>query len=225
MTFGLFGLKSALVIFLTLILISGCSLLPDRVAKKTFMLPAPELAPSGRLATNLTLRVLTPHAEEPLDGTRILVNPDGQTVQAYGGVRWIKPTPILIRDHWIEGLRQTGGFNAVVSETSSAMTELLLSSELTRFQVHYPQVGPEVIIQLDAQVLDSQSRRVIAAQRFRVQRPIADQPIETVVAGFGAANQAVTEKLVGWLLSVSRELYEETGQARPPSGTGSSTRK
>ena len=225
MTFGLFGLKSAFVIFLTLILISGCSLLPDRVAKKTFMLPAPGLAPSGQPTTTLTLRVLTPQAEEPLDGTQILVNPDGQTIQAYGGVRWIKITPILIRDHWVEGLRQSGGFNAVVSETSSAMSELSLSSELTRFQVHYPQGAAEIVIQLDAQVLDSQSRRVIAAQRFRVQWSIADQPIETVVAGFGEASQALTQEMADWLLSVSRELYEETDQARPPSGTGSSTRK
>lgn len=220
-----FASKTVLISFLMLMLVNGCSLLPDRAAKRTFMLPPPELAASDLPATPVTLRVLTPQAEEPVDGTRILVNPEGQAVQAYGGVRWSKPAPTLIRDHWIEGLRQSGGFKAVVSETSSAMSELSLSSDLTRFQIRYRQGEPEVDILLDVQVLDSRSRRVIAAQRFSVRESVDDQPIEAVIAGFGAANQALTEDLTAWLVSVSRDFYEETGRARPLSDKESSTRK
>jgi len=210
---------------LTLTLLNGCSLLPERPAKKTFMLPSPELATAVQPSTPITLRVLTPQAESPLDSAHILVNPEGQAIQAYGGARWSKPTPILIRDHWIEGLRQNGGLKAVVTDNSDAMSNLSLSSDLTLFQIHYRQGQPAVVIQLDVQLLQSGSRQVLAAKRFRVQQTTADQPIESVIAGFGEANQALTEKLVAWLLTVSRELYEETDQARPPSDRESSTKE
>jgi cholesterol transport system auxiliary component len=206
-------------------LFSGCSLLPERDAKNTFMLPSPELASATQSSIPMTLRVLTPHTESPLQGTDILVNPEGQIIQAYAGARWSKPTPILVRDHWVEGLRQNGSLKAIVTETSQASSNLSLSSELTRFHVQYLQGQPAVTIQLDVQLLETRSRKVLETQRFRIQQKTPDKPIESVITGFGAANQALTEELVAWLLRVSREIYEETDQARPLSDTGSSTRE
>lgn len=209
------GSRPSLTALLTLVLLSGCTVLPERTAKNNFMLPAPELAPTGQQTVPLTVRVLTPQAESPFDGTQILVNTEGQSIRAYQGTRWSMPTPILIRDHWVEGLRQSGGFRAVVSETSDAMSNLSLASDLSRFQIYYDNDQPRVLIQLDAQILESGSRRVLAARRFRLSQPIADQPVEAVIEGFGKANQAITEELAAWLLSVSREIYQETDQTRP----------
>lgn len=221
----MFRFTGALAGFMTLTLFGGCSLLPEREARTTFMLPAPELVSAAQPTIPLTLRVLTPHAESPLEGIDILVNPEGQAIQAYGGARWSKPTPILIRDHWVEGFRQNGTLKAVVTETSEASSNLSLSSELTRFHIHYLRGQPKVMIQLDVQLLDTRSRDVLATQRFRIQEKTADQPIESVIAGFGTANQALTEALAAWLFKVSREIYEETDQARLPSNTESSTRE
>ncbi len=198
--------RAALAVSLILVFVSGCSLLPARAAKSTFMLPAPELSPTGQPPAALTLRVLTPHADSPLNGTRILVNPEGQAIHAYGGARWSKPVPILARDHWIEGLRQTGGLKAIVNAASNATSDLSLSSDLTRFQISYLQGVPNVIIQVDAQILEEGSRNVVAARRFRTRQPIDDQPVESVIAGFGTASQTITEELVTWVLSVSRGL-------------------
>lgn len=209
--------------FLILTLMSGCTLLPERPTKPTFMLPGPELAEVSQAATPLTLRVLTPQAESPLNGTRILVNPEGHAIQVYGGARWSKLTPALVRDHWIEGLRQSKGLKAVIGASSNATSTLSLGSDLTRFQIEYSQGQAEVVIQLDAQLLESGSNQVLAAQRFLVQQAIDDKPVESIIAGFGAANQLLTEQLVAWVLRVSRGIYQEKGQARPLSDTESST--
>lgn len=218
--------KTALAGLITLtMLFNGCSVLPERTAKQTFMLAGPDLTTTSGPVIPVTLRVLTPAAGSPQDGTRILVNPDGQTIQAYGGARWSKPIPALVRDHWVEGLRQGNGFKAVVSESSPATSDLSLSSDLTRFQVQYRRGQPQVIIKVDVQLLESRSRRVLAASSFLVEQSVADQPVESLVAGFGQANQTLTGQLVAWLDRVSRGFYEETGQARPLSDTESSTRK
>lgn len=204
-------LIGALILTATL---SGCSVLPERTAKQTFMLSAPYLQAIDQPALPLTIRVLTPAAGSPQDGTRILVNPEGQAIQAYGGARWSKPIPALVRDHWVEGIRQSGSFKAVIGETSQATSDLSLSSDLTRFQVQYPQDQAQVVIRMDAQLLESRSRRVIAARSFSVEQPVADQPVENLVAGFGEASQTITEQLATWLTRVSRDFYEETDRAR-----------
>lgn len=209
------GLKLSLVSLLILALLGGCTVLPERTPKNNFMLPAPQLERTGQQAIPLTLRILTPQAESPFDGTRILVSPEGESIQAYRNARWNMPTPILIRDHWVEALRQSGGLKAVVSETSDAMSDLSLASDLSRFHIYYEKGQPRVLIKLDAQILESGSRRVLAARRFRLNQPITDQPVEAVVAGFGKANETIAKELAAWVLSLSRELYAETDQARP----------
>jgi cholesterol transport system auxiliary component len=216
-------IRYAVLMLGALAMVSGCSLLPERPAKATYMLRAPDVAPTDQHPVALTLRVLTPHAEAPLSGNSILVNPRGESIQAYGGARWSKRLPLLVRDHWIEGLRQSGGLKAVVTETSDAMSNLVLGSNLTRFQLHYPDGEPEVVVQLDVQLLETTTREVVATQRFRVNERTADQPAEAVISGFSDASQALTENLVAWLLDVSQEIYGETNQARPPSDTESST--
>ncbi|TGN41736.1 ABC-type transport auxiliary lipoprotein family protein [Marinobacter confluentis] len=204
---------TGLLIALFLItLVSGCTLLPERTARNAFMLPAPQVAKSRNPAVPVTLRVLTPQAESPLDGTYILVSPREHIIQAYAGARWSNPTPVMVRDHWIEGLRQNGGLKAVVSESSEASSQLTLSSDLGRFRMHYPQGQAMVEIQLDAQLLESQSRRVLAVKRFQIELAIDDQPVESVIAGFGEASQALTEDMVSWLLSTSEEIYKGADQ-------------
>lgn len=216
-------LRYAVLLFGVLALASGCSLLPERPARATFMLGAADVTPTDQQPSALTLRVLTPHAESPLSGNSVLVNPRGQAIQAYRGARWSKSMPLLVRDQWVEGLRQSGGLKAVVSETSDAVSDLSLASDLTRFQLHYSDNEPVVVVQLDVQLLETNTRQVIAAQRFRVQQSAADQPVEAVISGFSAASRTLTNNLVAWLLNLSREIYGETDRARPLADTGSST--
>jgi len=213
-----FFIRAMLPTLAALLLASGCSVLPERTAKETFLLPPPDFTASERQESGTTLRVLTPHTESPLNGTRILVNPEGHVIQAYSGARWAKATPMLVRDYWLESLRQIGNFNAVVHETSDASSDLSLSSDLTVFQLSLSanqQNEAVVIIQADVQLLESESGKVWAARRFRIQQAASANPVNTLVSDFGSANRALAEALSNWLLEISREYSQETNQARP----------
>lgn len=205
-------LTKLLPCLLAVALFQGCSVLPERTARATFMLPPPMILAISEDAIPLTVRVLTPYAESPVDSTGILVNPNGHVIQSYSGARWTRPAPDLVRDHWIDGLRQTGSLQAVVNETSNANSDLILSSDLNHFRIQYRSGKPIVVIQLDARILESRSRRVVAARRFEVEHAITDQPVEAVVSGFGEASQILTQDLASWLLTVSREVH--TGRSR-----------
>ena len=218
-------MRSSAAVLLVLVVLGGCSILPERAPKQTFMLPPPNLAALQAAPIPLTLRILTPHVEPPLNGSGILVNPEGQIIKAYKGARWQKPIPLLLRDHWIDGLRQAGRLAAVVHETSDADGDLSLASDLSLFHLKYPQNTPVVVIQVDAQLLESNTRQVLATRRFRVQQAVPDQPASALIDGFGAVSQALAKDLSHWLEGVTREYVRETDHPRPPSGTGSSTIK
>ncbi|WP_150913666.1 ABC-type transport auxiliary lipoprotein family protein [Marinobacter halotolerans] len=218
-------LKTGIAALLAATLLAGCTLLPERAAISTFRLPDPQMPTADEATVPMTLRVLTPAATPPLNSTRILVNPRGLEVQAYSGARWSNPPPLLLRDYWIDSFRQNGNLKAVISDASSAGSELSLTSDLMRFQLVYNQGEPAVMVQVDAQVLATDSRRVLAARRFQSRQPVEDQPVEAVIAGFAVASERVTRDMVNWLHSVSRDFYGETDPARPPSGTGSLTRE
>jgi cholesterol transport system auxiliary component len=218
-------LKTGMTALLAAALLAGCTLLPERAAISTFRLPDPQMPTADDAPVPITLRVLTPAATPPLNSTRILVNPRGLEVQAYSGARWSNSPPLLLRDYWIDSLRKNGSLKAVISDASSAGSELSLSSDLTRFQLVYQQGEPAVVVQVDAQLLETDSRRVLAARRFQSRQPVEDQPVEAVIAGFGVASERVTRDMVTWLHSVSRDFYGETDPARPPSGKESLTRE
>ena len=198
------------------LLVVGCTLLPERTARQTFELPAANAAKPSQQTLPQTLRILTPHTEAPLNGTHILVNPEGHTVQSYGGARWIKATPVLLRDAWIDALRKRQSFQAVVNETSDATSDLSLASDLNRFQLQYPGRRAVVAIQADVQLLESESGQVLATRRFDVAESVSDQPVEALIDGFGSASERLSRELMQWLETTTRQLSQETDPATQP---------
>ncbi|MDI9245284.1 ABC-type transport auxiliary lipoprotein family protein [Marinobacter sp. CHS3-4] len=210
------GVFSAVLLILVLS-VSGCTVLPERTAKQTFLLASPDFEASPD-PLPFTLRVLTPDTEAPLNGTSILVRRDNHTIQSYRGARWAKAMPLLIRDYWLGALRQAGAFQAVIHDTSDANSHLSLISDLTAFQLEYhdgQEPGPTVVITVDAQLTESKSGDVLAARRFNVQERAQAKPVEDLVVRFSAANRALADELVQWAEAVSRDAFQETDQAKP----------
>ena len=197
-------------------LLTSCTLLPQRAAQRTFQLPEFTVSSAEHKESELTLRVTTPLAESPLDGTRLLVMPGSSEIKAFRGVRWSKPLPSLVQDQLVEGLRQSGMFKAVVSDTSSALTDLALTTELSAFYLDAQNDPATVVLQIDAQVIDQGSKQLVAARRFSASQASRQEPVEEVVKGFGGASQTVTKDILSWLSTVIAKTSGETDQARQP---------
>lgn len=196
--------------------LTSCTLLPQRAAQRTFQLPEISLSAMQQHQADLTIRVTTPLAESPLDGTRLLVMPEGSEIKAYSGARWSKPLPSLVRDQMVDGLRQAKLVKAVISDASGAVSDLTLTSELSAFYMDARSKPMTVVVQLDAQLIDQGSKRVIAARRFSVVQPSPKEPVEEVLKGFGVASHTVTRDMVKWLANTIPQVPGETSPAKQP---------
>jgi len=186
--------------------LSACTLFPERPANRIFQLPAPTVSESEGSANPVdsTLRLAIPHAEAPIDSARILVKPGGNEIKAYQGVRWSNKAPVLVQDHLVDAFRRDGRFNAILTGTSPARSDLTLAGDLSAFQSEYRNGSPVVRLRLDLQLIDERSRSTVASQRFEQTHPASGEAIEAVVAAFGEASDKLAREVIEWTLEQRR---------------------
>lgn len=184
------------------LLLSACSVLPQAEPVRVFLLPEASSAPPATAERReLTLLVRTPQASRMLSSTRIAVMPQGHQISAYQGARWADPAPLLLRDRLIETFQASGRLGAVSSEDANLHADVELVSDLRAFQSVYRDGQPQVLIRLDASLVDSDTRRGIASRRFEVHQPCQDAQLDAVVAAFGQASDELSRQLLAWMLA------------------------
>lgn len=194
-------LALALPLLLMMVLVAGCSLIPEQQPVRLFTLPPASLPASDATARDLTLRVDTPSAGSPLNGSRLLVMPSPGEFQAYAGARWRDDIPPLLRDHLVTAFRLDGRLAAVVDDASRARSDANLASHLEAFHSRYREGEPEVVLRIEAQLIDETSRDVLASRRFEVIAASEDDSLDAVVMAFGRATDRLAGELVDWTLA------------------------
>ncbi len=193
-------------------LLGACSLLPKAQPIDTYLLPPSTLASqaSGAALTQ-TLSIARPQASQALDSTRIAVVPDGNRISSYKGARWADAAPSLLRDRLLAVLHGDGRFPALVSDEQHLHSDLQLLGNLLSFQSEYHGGQIQAVIRLDAQLVDSASRRILASQRFEVSQASSDAQVASLVAAFGSASDNLANQLITWLLASA----PKAGQTAP----------
>ena len=177
--------------------LAACTLLPEREPNRLFLLPATALAPSEAPAVATRLRVETPHAPAMLSGPRILVMPEPNRLQAYADARWSERIPLLLRDRLLEGLRDRGRLRAQ-DDNSPLAVDVALVSDLRAFHSEYANGVPEVVIRLDATLVDERTQALLAERRFEFREPSTGTVLESVVEAFGRAADRLAADLADW---------------------------
>lgn len=183
---------------LTLTVLSACSVLPKTEPVTTYQLPAPQFSASTQPPLAQSLRIVTPAASYALQTPRIMVTPEGNTINSYQGARWTDPNPVLLREHLVQAFQQDGGFASVSTEVHALQTDVQLFSDLRQFQTLYQGGNASAVIELDAKLVDPGSRQVIASRHFRVSQPLTDTAVPAVVSGLGAAADTLARQLLDW---------------------------
>lgn len=192
---GLYGL----VMGLSMALLSACSILPESKQLSYYELPTTRLEPIGTTAPH-TMQLLTPYANRTLNTQRILVNPEGHQLRAYQGAAWVDSAPALLRERFAQALLDTQLVYALTFSGESGSPDLVLQSQLYRFQVHYDQGQPVVHLQLNAQLLNRQTGKILAVHPIYIKRPVtAGTQLDDVVPAFGKAADEASRELTQWL--------------------------
>lgn len=194
---------------LGLSLLGACTVLPKSEPVTTYQLPAPQFSASQQAALPLSLRIVTPAASYALQTPRIMVTPEGNTINSYQGARWTDPNPVLLREHLVQAFQQDGSFSSVSTEVHALQTDMHLFSDLRQFQTLYQGGNASAVIELDAKLVDPGSRQVIASRHFRVSQPLQDTAVPSVVNGLGAAANTLARELLDWSRATLQQRQQQ----------------
>lgn len=182
------------------LLLGACSILPKGEELTVYQLPVNGAVAARGAVVDWALQVNKPLASPMLDSTRIAVLPDGDRISAYQGVRWDDRGTLLLRDRLIDAFRADGRIGAVSSDDSRLATDLVLAGDLRAFQGEYRARRVEVHILLEARLVQSGTRRMLASQRFEVREEVGGTEPAQVVAAFGRAADRLSAQVLDWTL-------------------------
>ncbi len=194
--------------FAVLALLSGlaaCSILPKAEPLQVYLLPSQASAPSHATAVSWSLRINQPQASQALNSARIAVVPEGNLISSHAGSRWSDPAPRLLRNHLLNAFQADGRVTALSSDDDNLQADFALGGELQAFQSEYAGNAVNIVLRLQARLVDSRSQRIIASQRFEVRQAVDNQQVPAVVNAFGQANDRLAAQVLQWTLQQGQQ--------------------
>lgn len=192
--------RIALLQLLALLCLSACTVLPksETVAMERFTLDVPAPVSTPARADAPVLLVARPQARTDLDTPRMAYRRQDYQLEYFARSRWADAPPQLLLPGLVEALEASGRFAAVVRVGSPATPALRLDSELLEFTQDFRSEPSVFQLRLRVQLVDLQTRRVLATRIFAVERPA---PAANAYGGAQAANavwQALLPELVAF---------------------------
>lgn len=201
---GKWATRPAILLALALtaaIAVTGCTGLTGPRESFTIyeLSPATPASQGTRVAWQLLIE--TPRASDLVAGQRIIVAPDDNERRVYKGARWSERTPELLQSLWLRAFEADGRLPGVARSGSGVRADLLLASDLTRFQSSYVDGQPQAEVELHARLIDPRERRIGARRVFHATAPAASPAIADVVAAFDQAMAQINPGLVDWAIT------------------------
>ena len=194
---------AAAAVLCAAVLLPACSVLPEAEPLDVYVLPvtgdaSATAVPAAAGAQAWSLRVVRPAAGVHLAGQRIVVMPEDNRVSVYQGAGWSDPAPVLVRDRVLEAFRADGRVGALSSDERQLHADFELDSDLRAFQSEYRGGRPEAVLRLDARLVHTASRRIVASRSFEQRQPSEDPAVPAVVQAFGTAADRLSAAVVDW---------------------------
>ena len=183
-----------------LALVSACSILPKPDPSDVYRLASAQPVTQGA-QVSWSLRVNKPQTSEFLDSPRIAVVPNGDLISSYANSRWSDPSPVLLRNRFMDGFQRDGRVTLLSTDDTNLQADYELGGQLQAFQSEYHGSTVEVVIRLDARLVRGRDQRIIASRRFEVRQPVNDTQVPAVVAGFGLAGDQLNKQVVDWVVT------------------------
>lgn len=180
------------------LLLQACTILPTAEPVDVYLLPAAVTPGAHAQAALGSLRIARPAAGVHLSGQRIVVVPEHNRVSVYKGAGWSDPAPVLVRNRLLDGFRADGRVATLSTDEKQLHADFELDSDLRAFQSEYRDGRPEAVVRLDARLVHTVTRRIVASQSFEVRAAAVDAEVPAVVKAFGAASDRLAAEVVDW---------------------------
>lgn len=192
-------MKTSFLILLCGALLS-CSVLPESVPTDLYQLPPSSITTNAATPQLSGLRIGTPATADSLGGTRILAMVGNNSFQAYPDARWAAPVPQLWRDWLLDAFWRDGRVSELSASSDGLQAGLELSGMLRGLHNEYMDGRAVAVIQYDARLVDTETRRIVSSRRFEAREPVAGTAVNELVAALGVAADRVAVEVIAWTL-------------------------
>lgn len=194
--------KRLLLVMITVFL-SACQILPERPEVALYQLP-----PSSTQGTSDTgsmvgssLRLDRPGTSDALGSNRILVLAANNSFETYPGARWSAPVPTLWRDWLLDAFWRDGSIEQLSASADGLQAQFELGGMLRALHTEFRDGRTQALIHYDALLIDTQSREIVARQRFTAREATADNTAESAVQALGIAADRLASDVIRWTLT------------------------
>jgi len=195
--------SSAVLLILCLgFVLGGCSILPQKEPVEVFVLRS-EANPLDLAPTSAVLNIRQPGGSGMLRSVNILVMPRTHQLSVYKGARWNAPLPQMLQEYLIRNFRTSPAFAAVVDSSAGVKEDYELLTDLRAFQSSYVAVNPDaqspvIEVEVDAQLIDTHTRAIVAQRRFTLTEPSSAPEVKAVVTAFNRAAARLSNAMLEW---------------------------
>jgi len=162
----------------------------------TFELSAAKPTPAP--PTQAQVRIAEPVASIDLDSDRILVRTGPEQVATLAGARWPERLPLLIQSRLSQTFENARLLRQVGSRATTS-AEYNLDVEIRTFELDVAQ--SRVKVDLAVKIVSVGGGRVVAAQIFTAEAPVASTSAANVSAALDGALSSVMTRIVAFVAS------------------------
>lgn len=192
-------MRRIVAVVATAALCAGCfgSVLQSSQAPPDLYRLDPALAAGAGAALEWVISVPRPRASPSLDTHRIAVVMPGHRFDYLADARWADAAPQMVQQLLVATLGAPGGFATSVAAPSRVPPDLLLDTELRRFEAVYPAPGaaPTIVVELQANLIDTRKGARVASFDSRSEVAADRNDRRAVVAAFEQATGRVVEEV------------------------------
>lgn len=184
---------------LAIFLLGGCSSLlpppppPDNIYLLDANLPSIPARSAPATQHQIVLAVGMPRARAGFDTAQMVWVRQAHGLEVYSRNRWADTPARMLAPLLVQTLERSGAFHAVVPTPSAVSATLRLDTEIIRLQQDFSVRPSRVQFTLNAQLIDTGTRRLIASAEFDETENAAT---EDAYGGVRAANLALERLLV-----------------------------
>lgn len=187
---------------LTLIAPSGCGpLLGAQRADQSFFV----LIDDGKVSEQtfnrypLHLLIRDTKANSFINSHKIIFSEETSTRGYYQFARWVEPPPDRFTLLLIDRLERAEIFNTVSRLASSSLGDIQLNTEITEFYHNIDSMPGEVVIRVNAEVLNLGNRKKVLKKNFSKKIEVESYSASGAVDAFSIAVNQLLDEMLTWV--------------------------
>jgi cholesterol transport system auxiliary component len=195
--------KVSIACLLPLAILSACSILPSPSQVNVYQLPESSIKSATNNASPkaISLRINRPNSNTQINSQRILVMPEANLINAYQGARWSDSAPTIVRNRIMNAFVSDGRIGSISSDDRTIYADAELDSYLQSYQTEYINGTPQVVIRINVQLINVNTRKIISHRVFEVTQTTTGVNVPQIVVAYGEALDKLNRQLIDWTLS------------------------